>query len=130
MDRSVPGPKPSLRFLFGASPDAVGDNARCAAFGADGAAEMRSPVGTVGEDLAGMVGQRRRTGMSVVHIGRGDRNLLDQRRVRIRADMDLEPVDHPPAFVLDPAPSSSLADAMIVTSTSVPILTVTAFALS
>lgn len=59
MDRLVPGLEPGLCFLFGTGPDAEGDNARRSALGADCAAEMRSAIGTVGKDLARIVGQRR-----------------------------------------------------------------------
>lgn len=57
-----------LRFI--PTPHSGGDNARCSTFGNDRLAEMIAAIGTVGIDVAGIVGKRIRTGPSIIDIGR------------------------------------------------------------
>jgi hypothetical protein len=51
---------------------------------------MRAAIGAVGKHLARIIRQSIRSGATVVDVGRGHRDLLDQRRARIRADMGFE----------------------------------------
>jgi hypothetical protein len=101
---------------------------------------VAAAIGAVGKHLARAVGQRVRASPAIVDIGRGNRNLFDQCGIGIGSDMCLEAVNSglsPFDFARTglclthrASPSSSLAEAMIVASTSVPVLTVIALALS
>jgi hypothetical protein len=94
-------------------------------------AEMGAAIGAVGEYLARRVGQRRRPRTAVVDVGWGDDNRLDERRIGVGTDMGLEAMNGRPLCLTQRASSSSsLADAMIVASTMVPVFTCTAFAFS
>ena len=124
------------------------DNARDTSLGTNSFAEIVSTVGAVSKDLTRIIGQRIRASPAVIDIGRGNGNLFDQCGIGISANMcpstalqalrrALEAVNSRLSPVFDPhssfgraSPSSSLAEAMIVASTNVPVLTVIALALS
>lgn len=91
MNGLVPGSKACQRFGFIAPPHAGGDNARCAAPGADGIAEMVYPIGAVGKYLAGIVGQCCGAGLAIVDVSGRDGDLFYKRRVGIGANMALKP---------------------------------------
>ena len=63
---------------------------------------MLSPIGAVGKDFARIAGQRLRTRLAVVDIGRRDRDFLNQRGVGVGANLRLEAVNGGLALVLDP----------------------------
>ena len=132
VDRLVPGFELCQRFLFVAAPHAGCDNAWNAPSRADGIPEVAATIGAVGKHLARAVGQRVRASPAIVDIGRGNRNRFDQCGIGIGSDMRLEAVNSglPLCLTQRASPSSSLAEAIIVASTSVPVLTVIALALS
>ena len=112
---------------------AVSDDARLAAFRMNSVAKMRSPISAVGEHLPRIVGKSRRTRPAIVDAGRRDLGcFLDQRGVGVGADMRFETMNGGLAlrFTQWPSSSSLLAETMIVASTSVPVLTLIALALS
>lgn len=78
-------------FRLHRAPTAGGDNARCAAPGADGIAEMVYPIGAVGKYLAGIVGQCCGAGLAIVDVSGRDGDLFYKRRVGIGANMALKP---------------------------------------
>ena len=93
---------------------------------------MIATVGAVRKHLAGVVGQRVRTGFAIIDIGRGDRHLLDQRCIGIGTDMGLEAMNCTLSLMFYPTRIIIVlaGRCIIVASTSVPVLTVTAFDLS
>lgn len=103
MDRPVPGSEASERFGLVSPPHAGRDNARRASFGPNRVAEVISPIGTVDEHLAWIIGQGVGSGAPSVDVGRRDRDLLDQSRCRVGADVGFEAVHRALALMLDPA---------------------------
>jgi hypothetical protein len=117
--------------LFVAAPCARSDDPRYATLCKDCVTEMSAAIGAVSKHLAGVVGQRIGTGLAIVDIGRGDRYFLNQRCISVRSNMGLEAMHSPLSLMFYPAGLVIVfADAIIVASTSVPVLTVTAFDLS
>ena len=90
-------------FLFGACPNAGGDNAGNAALCPHGVAKVIAAVGAIGKHLAGIIGSASGACLTVIDISGCDRDFLDQRRIGIGADMGLEAVNSPLSFVLYPA---------------------------
>lgn len=84
-------------------PHAGSDNARRVSFGPNRVAEVISPIGAVGEHLAWIIGQGVGSGAPIVDVGRRDRDLLDQSRCRVGADVGFEAVHRALALMLDPA---------------------------
>jgi len=93
---------------------------------------MAAAIGAVGQDIAGTVRQSVRIGLAIVDIGRSDRDLLDQGGVGVSAHVSLAAVDgqFPLGLTQCESPPSALAEATMVASTSVPVFTRIAFALS
>src|SRR5262249_25258724 len=83
-------------------------------------------IGTVCKHLARIIGNGLWTGAAVIHIGWCHRDLRDQSRGRIGSGMGLEAITvaRPLCLTQRPSPSISLAEAMIVASTRLPVLTV------
>ncbi len=100
MDGAVVRLQPAQRFLLIASPHGDGDDARRSTPGAHGLGKDLAAIGAVGEHLAGVLRKRCKTGPAIMHIGRRDQHLPDQRSTSIRSGMGLEAVDGRLCFVL------------------------------
>jgi len=103
MDRLVPFFELTKRLVFVAAPHAGGDDARRPAFGTNSITEVVAAIGTVGKNIAGIIGQRIGASSAVIDISGCDGDLLDQRSVGIGTDMSLETVNSGLALVFDPA---------------------------
>jgi hypothetical protein len=90
VDRLIPFFELAKRLLFVAAPHAGGDDARCPAFRTDGVSKVTAPVGAVGKDLAGIIGQRIGASPAIIDVGRRDGDFFDKRRVGIGSDMGFE----------------------------------------
>ncbi len=86
------GLRPAQRFPLIPSPHGGGDNARRSTLGAHGLGKDLAAIGAVGEHLAGVQRKSCEASSAIMDIGRRDRHFLDQRCLRIRADMGLEAV--------------------------------------
>jgi hypothetical protein len=92
VDRPVVGSKAGECLSCVLAPHAGGDDTRDSTLGAHRSSKVISPVGAVGEHLAGIVGESLWTSLAVIDIGWRDGDLLDQRRICVRPDMRLEAV--------------------------------------
>ena len=102
VDRWVPGIESLSGFGFVTAPDAGSNDAWRAALGAHGITKLRSPIGAVGKNLAGIVRQSLRASLAIIDIGRSDRDLFNQRSIGVGAHMGFEAVNRWSALVLNP----------------------------
>ncbi len=103
LNRLVPGLEASLYLSFVALSHAGAYDARRFTPGANRVAEMRTTRGTIGEHLSEIIRQGIRTGTSIIDVGRGDKDLLDQGTDGIGPDVRLEAMDCRAALVLRPS---------------------------
>ena len=132
MDRLVPCMELAQRFGFVAAPHAGGDDPGDPALCKNGIAEVTAAVGAIGKHLAGLSGKA--SGPALPSLILAD--VIETSSIRaVSASAPtwaLKPwtARFPLCFTRRASSSSSLAGAMMVASTSVPVLTVTAFDLS
>ena len=133
VDRPVPSPKTRQRFRLVSTPHAGRSDAQAAALGLDGLAKSLSPIRAVGEYLAWLVRQGQRSGFAIVLTFAGVIAISSTRAVSASAPTSAvkpKTAARPLCLTQRASSSPSLAEAMMVASTSVPVLTRIALALS
>ena len=132
VDRLVPGIKACPDLGFVASPHTSGHDARLAAFGDDCLAEMVTAIRAVGINIAGISGNASGPAFPSLILAGVTATSSTRAGSASAPTCALKPwtAGRPLCLTQRPSPSSSLAEAMIVASTSVPFFTRIALFLS
>lgn len=132
VDRGVPGVQLGVRLLLVAHPNRGRHDPRYAAFGFHRVAEIRPEISAVGEHFGRIVGQRAGPARPSCTLAGVTQTFSTKDVVASAPTWALKPCTAGRFLCLTqrPSVSVSLADAMIVASTSVPVLTLIDLALS